>query len=128
MSTLVAQTISNGTVSTSTANVINGAKAWVNFNGTTTPPTIRAQYNVSSITKNANGNYTVNFTNAFVDANYSAFTTNIRREGVYSVGYAVFTSDSSTSSYRPATTRVTVFAAINDPSTDTPEVYVSIFR
>jgi len=72
MSTLVAQTISNGTVSTSSANVIQGsAKAWVNFNGTGTVA-IRASYNVSSITDNGTGDYTVNFTNAFADANYSA--------------------------------------------------------
>jgi hypothetical protein len=70
MSTLVAQTISNGTVSTSTANVVNGAKAWVQFNGS--GGTIRASYNVSSITVNATGVFLVNFTNAFSDANYSA--------------------------------------------------------
>jgi hypothetical protein len=71
MSTLVAQTISNGTVSTSSANVIRGsAKAWVNFNGTGTVA-IRASYNVSSITDNGTGDYTVNFTNALPDANYS---------------------------------------------------------
>jgi hypothetical protein len=71
MSTLVAQTISNGTVSTSSANVIQGsAKAWVNFNGAGTPA-IRASYNVSSITDNGAGLYTVNFTNAFADASYS---------------------------------------------------------
>ena len=72
MSTLVAQTISNGTVSTSSANVIQGsAKAWVNFDGTTSPGTIRASYNVSSVTRNGSGDYTLNFTNALVDANYS---------------------------------------------------------
>jgi uncharacterized protein (AIM24 family) len=71
MSTLVAQTISNGTVSTSSANVIQGsAKAWVNFYGTGTVA-IRASYNVSSITDNGTGDYTVNFTNAFTDANYA---------------------------------------------------------
>ena len=71
MSTLVAQTISNGTVSTSSANVIQGsAKAWVNFNGTGTPA-IRASYNVSSITRNGTGLYTVNFNNAMTDANYA---------------------------------------------------------
>jgi hypothetical protein len=46
------------------------AKAWVNFNGTGTVA-IRAQYNVSSITDNGTGDYTVNFTTALVDANYS---------------------------------------------------------
>jgi len=74
MSTLVAQTISNGTVSTSSANVIQGsAKAWVNFNGTGTVA-IHASYNVSSITDNGTGDYTVNFTNAFSDANYAFVT------------------------------------------------------
>jgi hypothetical protein len=45
-------------------------KAWVNFNGTGTVA-IRASYNVSSITDNGVGDYTVNFTNALVDANFS---------------------------------------------------------
>lgn len=46
------------------------AKAWVNFNGTGTVA-IRASGNVSSITDNGVGDYTVNFTNAMPDANYS---------------------------------------------------------
>jgi hypothetical protein len=52
-----------------------GCRAWVNFNGTTvTPSTIRGSGNVSSVTKNATGTYTVNFTTAMVDANYSVIT------------------------------------------------------
>jgi hypothetical protein len=47
------------------------AKAWVNFNGTTSPGAIRSSYNVSSITKTGTGNYIVNFTTAFTDTNYS---------------------------------------------------------
>jgi hypothetical protein len=46
------------------------AKAWVNFNGTGTVA-IRASLNVSSITDNATGDYTVNFTTAFADADYA---------------------------------------------------------
>ena len=46
-------------------------RAWVNFNGTGTVA-IRASYNVSSITDNGVGDYTVNFTTALADANYSA--------------------------------------------------------
>ena len=46
------------------------AKAWVNFNGTGTVA-IRASGNVSSITDNGTGDYTVNFTNAMTDANYA---------------------------------------------------------
>lgn len=45
-------------------------KAWVNFNGTGTVA-IRASYNVSSITDNGIGDYTVNFTTAMPDANYA---------------------------------------------------------
>lgn len=45
-------------------------RAWVNFNGTGTVA-IRASYNISSITDNGVGDYTVNFTTAMVDANYS---------------------------------------------------------
>ena len=47
-----------------------GCRAWVNFNGTGTVA-IRASGNVTSITDNGVGNYTVNFTNAMPDANYS---------------------------------------------------------
>jgi hypothetical protein len=47
-----------------------GCRAWVNFNGTGTPA-IRASGNVSSITDHTTGDYTVNFTNAMPDANYS---------------------------------------------------------
>ena len=58
-------------------NASNGApiyacRAWVNFNGTGTVA-IRASGNVSSITDNGTGDYTVNFTTAMSDANYAAF-------------------------------------------------------
>jgi hypothetical protein len=46
-----------------------GCRAWVNFNGTGTVA-IRASGNVTSITDNGTGDYTVNFTNAMPDANY----------------------------------------------------------
>ena len=70
MSTLVAQTISNGTVSTSSTNVIRGsARAWVNYNQLT--GTIRDSYNVSSVTSLATGRFQINFTNALPNANYT---------------------------------------------------------
>jgi hypothetical protein len=45
-------------------------RAWVNFNGTGTVA-IRASGNVTSITDNGTGDYTVNFTTAMTDANYA---------------------------------------------------------
>jgi len=70
--TIVADTVQNGVgASTSMTNVVSGAcVAWVNFYGVTTT-SIYASYNVSSITRNGAGDYTVNFTNALTDANYA---------------------------------------------------------
>ena len=48
-------------------------RAWVNFNGTN--GSIRASGNVSSVTRNGTGNYTVNFTTAMPDANYAVNAT-----------------------------------------------------
>ena len=47
-----------------------GCRAWVNFNGTGAVA-IRASGNVTSITDNGVGNYTVNFTSALPDVNYA---------------------------------------------------------
>lgn len=81
------------TIQSSTANVPpqfndgNGTqtgtlcRAWVNFNGTGTVA-IRASFNVSSITDNGTGDYTVNFTNAMPDANYS---TSVLGQGTASI-------------------------------------------
>lgn len=62
---ITAAKVQNGGVTTN-------ALAWVNFNGTTSPGTIRSSYNVGSVTKNGTGDYTLNFTNALSDANYAA--------------------------------------------------------
>jgi hypothetical protein len=51
-----------------------GCRAWVNFDGTGTPA-IRASGNVSSITDGGTGVFTVNFTNALPDVNYSVSLT-----------------------------------------------------
>ena len=77
-------TITSGTITTNTVTTLNTpsgvletqngmtgiAKAWVNFNGTGTVA-IRDSFNVSSITDNGTGDYTVNFTTALPNANYS---------------------------------------------------------
>jgi hypothetical protein len=49
---------------------VYACRAWVNFNGTGTVA-IRASGNVSSITDNGTGAYTVNFTTAMPDVNYA---------------------------------------------------------
>jgi hypothetical protein len=68
---IVASTINDDTGVLATQNGMTGiAKAWVNFDGTGTVA-IRASFNVSSITDNGTGDYTVNFTTAMPNANYS---------------------------------------------------------
>ena len=60
-------------------------RAWVNFDGTGTP-TIRASGNVSSITDNGVGDYTINFSIAMQDANYAVTEThNYITNGQHSV-------------------------------------------
>jgi hypothetical protein len=73
MSTAKFDTLStlDGSYSVPVSTVAQGtARAWVNFNGTGTVA-IRASFNVSSITDNGTGNFTMNFTAAMPDANYS---------------------------------------------------------
>lgn len=67
MSTLVVDTLTNQD------NQL--AKAWVNFDGWNSNSggsTIRASKNISSITDNASADWTINFTDAMLDANYIA--------------------------------------------------------
>lgn len=58
------------------------AKAWINFNGTGTIA-IRSSYNISSITDNGTGDYTVTFSTAMSDANYSVSTSMAGTSGAY---------------------------------------------
>lgn len=52
----------------------SAAKAWVNFTSAATP-IINAGYNVTSVTKNATGDFTINFTTAFASASYACLIT-----------------------------------------------------
>lgn len=97
--------------------VAYGCRAWVNFNGTGTVA-IRGSGNVSSITDNSTGNYTINFTTAMPDANYGAIGS------VFDNGVACFASF--------ATSSVNVYTRLiqgaTGPVDDYSIVSVSIFR
>ena len=77
MSTLTVGTIQSNTTSPPAVTNSGGTeigtfcRAWVNFNGTGTVA-IRAAFNVSSVTDGGVGIYTINFTDAFADVNYSS--------------------------------------------------------
>ena len=105
-----------------TAEVSGLCKAWVNFNGTGTVA-IRASYNVSSITDNGTGDYTVNFTTALADANFSTICGGQENFTAGTDGFVSLkgnTTQSSLSSIRIAcsssgisTTSVGDFATVN---------------
>ena len=102
---------------------IYGARAWVNFNGTGTVA-IRASGNVSSITDNGTGDYTVNFTNAMPDANYATVGITEGANATNTTNLSVFTDISA-----QTTTGVRV-TSINNANTaaDRSCISVTIFR
>jgi hypothetical protein len=102
----------------------NAVKAWVNFNGTGTVA-IRAAFNVSSITDNGTGDYTVNFTTAMPDANYSTSITSALNFGVYS---AVGTLRIDTNPPTTTALRVISMQSNTTNSVDSAYVNVAIFR
>lgn len=86
----------SGVLKVQSNGVTTNALAWVNFNGTGTVA-IRSSYNVSSITDNGTGDYTINFATALADANYVAVCSarQLTASGYLSVATDVNTSGSS---------------------------------
>ena len=96
-----------------------GCRAWVNFNGTGTVA-IRASANVSSITDNGVGNYTMNFTNAMPDINYVGLT-----GGAYNRYVSTTNADNSATRTTSATY---VGTNDNNGAVDLAVVQIAIFR
>jgi hypothetical protein len=98
-----------------------GCRAWVNFNGTGTVA-IRASGNVSSITDNGTGDYTINFTTAMPNANYAPICTAGDTTGSDPSVLQVSTSTAQT------TTAVRVRSLSFSSYGDKPVCTVAIFR
>jgi hypothetical protein len=114
---IVASTINDDTGVLATQNGMTGiAKAWVNFDGTGTVA-IRDSFNVSSITDNGTGDYTVNFTTVMPNANYSSAAMPLSANA----GATVVTSTKATSTFR-------ILASIAGTGvTDFSDVSVTVF-
>jgi hypothetical protein len=97
------------------------ARAWVNFNGTGTVA-IRASGNVSSITDNGTGDYTVNFTTSMPDANYSYALSG------KSSNYVYIQSDTAGQLPTASTFRMRALDASTAAAADRTYISVSIFR
>ena len=87
---------------------INALRAWVNFDGVTTPPTIRASGNVSSVARTATGDYTINFTNAMPDVNYAAHVSAQRSDSstIGTVGFDCIRGSTSNDSLQTSSVRI----------------------
>jgi hypothetical protein len=97
-------------------------RAWVNFNGTGTVA-IRASYNVTSITDNGTGDYTVNFTTAMPDANYSvSYGCSMRDRGTYNDEIEFVNGETM------STTQMRFWANNNGSSIDPNVVVLNFFR
>jgi len=123
------QTLTNKTLTTPNINsaqvaTVSGTaplymcRAWVNFNGTGTVA-IRASGNVTSITDNGTGDYTVNFTTAMPDANYA-------------VSMSIFPTSSAAERPELTTLLAASVRVVNDDGannkSDTSTFTVGIFR
>ena len=85
---LTIDTLRAGSGVLATQNGMTGiAKAWCNYTGSTT--TINGSFNVSSVTRNGTGDYTINYTTAMPNANYATVgtTTDNPTYGSYLVVY-----------------------------------------
>jgi len=100
------------------AAVAYGCRAWVNFNGTGTVA-IRASGNVSSITDNGTGRYTVNLTTAMPDVNYAGLISCGDASGI---GRYIGGIVSSTSAFLVNTD------SSGGTALDQPNIYVAIIR
>jgi hypothetical protein len=69
----------NGTGVATTAFVQN--RAWVNLNGAGSGDLRRGSWNVSSVTDNGTGDYTLNFATGMVDTNYATVVTSTSNAG-----------------------------------------------
>ena len=97
-------------------------KAWVNFNGTGTVA-IRASYNVTSITDNGTGDYTVNMTTALQDANY-AVTLGVSNGTSGTSAIQIFNGGT----YSTTAVRLATYRTETGNSVDMAICNVSIFR
>jgi hypothetical protein len=102
-----------------------GCRAWVNFNGTGTVA-IRGSGNVTSITDNGTGKYTVNFTSAMPDGNYATIMYNNAENGADDAN--VFSNQFMGGIGPRATTGVGVSSFNGSTFADSSFFHVAIFR
>jgi hypothetical protein len=105
-----------------------GCRAWVNFNGTGVVA-IRASGNITSITDNGTGDYTLNFTTAMPDANYSITGGSSGGYGTNGLPFSLYLNATlSGTESAPATSSCRFLTSKQDGLFDAKYINVAIFR
>lgn len=97
-------------------------RAWVSFDGTTTPPTIKSSYNVTSVARSNTGVYLITFTNALPDADY-CWTASARGTGA-----SYYTAYQSTAGTAQTTTTMNIVTANASAAINCSLVNVMVYR
>jgi hypothetical protein len=123
---LVQSADGSGVIKLQSNGKTTNALAWVNFNGTGTVA-IRSSYNVSSITDNGTGDYTVNFATALSDANYAITGSANPSYGLANGNLSINVQASGLSESAPTTSAFRVLCRQNNDSNyDAKYVNISV--
>ena len=125
-SNITVDTLTKGSTTLNTDEIVDTnsnqiCKAWVNFNGTGTVA-IRDSYNVSSITDNSTGQYTINFSNNMANTNYCGVATMSVNESGTS---ASTDSDVTLRTYATSSIQVKAYVEAGSGWTD-PAIYTAL--
>ena len=133
--TLTNKTLTTPNINSASVPTVSGtaplyfARAWVNFNGTGTIA-IRSSGNVTSLTDNGTGDYTITFTTAMTDANYAQLNSAASNGSLTNVVQNLVSNirDQLTGSCRVYTGSGWNTTASNSVASDTTNISVAIFR
>jgi len=123
--TWTSATAPTGITATTGSSPYYGARAFVNFNGTGTPA-IRASGNVTSITDNGTGLYTINFTTAMPDTSYTTVGSSIG--STTSADGMILTGTAGGAAPTTSAVQVRMAYAPDNTVTDITFVNVAVFR
>lgn len=122
-------TFSDSTTQTTAVAINRAAAAWLVLNGTSTISILR-DYNISSVTDNAAGDYTINFSSALASSSYVVIGGTLSESGSNQPGgVAVYATNRLTGPVTQSTTAVRIITGFGNSAAgyDYARVYVAMF-
>ena len=122
--------LANDAVTDAKENLSGSLKAWINYDGYGN--SIRASYNISSVTDNGLGDYTIYIDNDFSDVNYcwtgTATTATGTEVTVRCMGFSSASQSTSDNAHLAGSTRVSTVSPSNNNLIDTRQVMIQWVR